>query len=69
MANTYGVMYLRFPRKGKTVYYSGTEEFQLGKGNIVRDGTDATVIACGIKVVMHWKQLRIWQKKISRCVW
>ena len=50
MANTYGVMYLRFPRKGKTVYYSGTEEFQIGKGNIVRDGTDATVIACGIEV-------------------
>ena len=48
MANTYGVMYLRFPRKGKTVYYSGTEKFQIGKGNIVRDGTDATVIACGI---------------------
>ena len=50
MANTYGVMYLRFPRKGKTAYYSGTEEFQIGKGNIVRDGTDATVIACGIEV-------------------
>ena len=50
MAHTYGVMYLRFPRKGKTVYYSGTEEFQIGKGNIVRDGTDVTVIACGIEV-------------------
>lgn len=50
MADTYGVMYLRFPRKGKTTYYSGTEEFHIGKGNIVREGTDATVIACGIEV-------------------
>lgn len=50
MAHTYGVMYLRFPRKGKTVYYSGTENFRIGKGNIVRDGADATVIACGIEV-------------------
>ena len=50
MAENYGVMYLRFPRKGKTTYYSGTEAFTLGKGKIVRDGADATVIASGIEV-------------------
>lgn len=50
MAGTYGVMYLRFPRKGKTCYYDGTKEFTLGKGVVVREGADATVIASGIEV-------------------
>lgn len=50
MAKEYGVMYLRFPRKGKVCYYEDTQNFSIGKGVIVREGTDATVIASGIEV-------------------
>lgn len=50
MAQTEGVMYIRFPRKGKTSYYQGTEQFTIGKGCIVREGTDASIIASGIEV-------------------
>lgn len=50
MAQQYGVMYIRFPRKEKEEYYKGTENIEIGKGNIVRDGKDATVIASGIEV-------------------
>lgn len=50
MASQYGVMYLRFPRKGKTEYYSDTQEFAIGKGITVKEGTDITIIASGIEV-------------------
>lgn len=51
MASTYGMMYIRFPRKAKDTYYEGTETFTIGKGNIVKDGTDLTIIASGIEVL------------------
>ena len=50
MAATYGMMYIRFPRKAKDTYYEGHETFTIGKGNIVKDGTDLTIIASGIEV-------------------
>lgn len=50
MAETYGVMYIRFPRKEKNCYYKGTEKLTIGKGAVVREGTDVTVIASGIEV-------------------
>lgn len=50
MKNSYGTMYIRFPRKEKEEYYTGTEKIQIGKGIILREGTDATIIASGIEV-------------------
>lgn len=50
MAREYGVMYIRFPRKEKVCYYEENQEFTIGKGVVVKDGTDATVIASGIEV-------------------
>ncbi|MDC7287244.1 transketolase family protein [Blautia schinkii] len=50
MASQYGVMYLRFPRKGKTEYYKETQEITIGKGITVKNGTDVTIIASGIEV-------------------
>ena len=43
-------MYLRFSRDVFPDVYEAGETFEAGKGRIVRDGTDATVIACGIMV-------------------
>lgn len=50
MAATYGVQYIRFPRKEGEAYYAGDETIEIGKGNIVREGNDITVIASGIEV-------------------
>lgn len=50
MSEEYGVMYIRFPRKGKTEYYDENQEFTIGKGITVKDGTDANIIACGVEV-------------------
>jgi len=46
----YGPMYLRLSRDVYPDLYPADAEFELGKGNIVREGSDVTVIACGIMV-------------------
>ena len=43
-------MYLRMSRDVFPDIYSAEEKFEEGKGKIVRDGTDATIIACGLMV-------------------
>ncbi len=45
-----GVKYIRTQRKGSAQVYEDGTEFTVGKGKILRDGTDCTVIACGIMV-------------------
>ena len=47
---TPGPVYLRLSRDVYPDLYPADQKFELGKGNIVRGGTDVTVIACGILV-------------------
>lgn len=45
-----GLTFLRTPRRDlPDIYVPGTE-FEIGKGKILRDGTDVTLIGCGIMV-------------------
>ena len=44
--DTYGPMYLRLSRDVYPDLYDENTKFECGKGAIVRDGTDVTVIAC-----------------------
>ena len=46
----YGPMYLRLSRDVYPDLYAEDAEFELGKGAIVHDGSDVTVIACGLLV-------------------
>lgn len=55
MASSWGVQYIRFQRKEGEAYYGENEKIQIGKGNIVREGNDITVIACGIEVTWALK--------------
>ena len=47
IANRYGSSYLRLHRKAITPVYTDAEEFELGKGNVIADGSDVTIIATG----------------------
>ena len=51
IAETPGVFYLRMPRK--TVYdlYEPDSAFTLGKAEVIREGTDLTLIATGMEVI------------------
>jgi len=45
-----GVTYLRTTRKNYPAIYSGDHAFTIGKGEILRDGEDVTIIAIGLMV-------------------
>ncbi|MDR1370898.1 MAG: transketolase family protein [Dysgonamonadaceae bacterium] len=50
-ASYQGCTYMRLHRKPITVIYSEEDEFELGKGKILKDGTDITLIASGAIMV------------------
>jgi len=46
-ADFYGPVYLRFTRDPLPVYYGEDEEFEIGKGKVLKQGKDLTIIAIG----------------------
>lgn len=46
----YGMFYIRYNRKAVPQIYDSSSTFELGKGNILKDGTDVTLISSGIMV-------------------
>lgn len=47
-----GVKYVRVGRKSGPAVYADGSTFEIGKGNVLREGKDVTIIACGIMVAM-----------------
>lgn len=47
----YGIHYFNGIRKNGYKVYEPGEKFEIGKGKVLRDGSDVTIIACGIMVV------------------
>lgn len=45
-----GSSYVRLGRLAVPVLYDADADIQIGKGNVVREGTDHTIIACGLMV-------------------
>ncbi|RDJ32745.1 MAG: transketolase family protein [Crenarchaeota archaeon] len=52
MSQQYGPFYMRLARSKTPVVHSESQEFQIGKGITLRDGSDCTIAACGITVKM-----------------
>lgn len=50
MSQKYGPYYMRMARSKTPVIHSESQEFQIGKGITLRDGSDCTIAACGITV-------------------
>ena len=46
-----GPTYMRLHRKGGVTLYDENENFELGKGKVLRDGDDLTIIAMGMVMV------------------
>ena len=45
-----GPVYMRFGRSGVPVFHNDSYKFEIGKGEIVKDGTDVAIIANGLMV-------------------
>ncbi len=52
ISQRYGPHYMRMARSKTPIIHSESQEFQIGKGIILRDGSDCTIAACGITVKM-----------------
>jgi transketolase len=50
MADLDGISYLRTLRPNTPVLYDPDEEFPIGGSKVLRDGSDVTIVACGITV-------------------
>ena len=50
LADVYGVYYIRMARKNTMNIYEKGSTFNIGKGNILRNGGDVTIISSGIMV-------------------
>lgn len=46
-AEKYGPCYLRFAREATPVFTAEQDPFTIGKANLMQEGTDLTIIACG----------------------
>ena len=45
-----GPVYMRTGRSPATRLFADDHKFQIGKGQILRDGRDVTIVACGVEV-------------------
>ncbi len=50
LADVYGVYYIRMARKNAVNIYEKGSAFTIGRGNVLRNGLDVTLIASGIMV-------------------
>ncbi|NLO48617.1 MAG: transketolase family protein [Clostridiales bacterium] len=50
LCDVYGVYYIRMARKSVISVYQDGSSFEIGKGNVLRNGGDVTIIASGIMV-------------------
>ena len=52
MSQRYGPHYMRMARSATPLVHQESQDFEIGKGIVLRDGTDCTIAACGITVKM-----------------
>ena len=52
ISQVYGPFYMRMARSKTPVIHSKEQKFEIGKGIVLRDGSDCTIAACGITVKM-----------------
>jgi transketolase len=63
LASYVGIAYMRFPRREAFTIYENGSSFEIGKANVLREGTDATIIACGIMVMEALKAAKMLQNE------
>lgn len=61
--NEYGIHYFRTIRKNAVKLYNEGEVFETGKGKVLREGSDVTIIATGIMVAESLKAADMLQEQ------
>ena len=61
-----GPVYMRFGRLAVPVINDTADyKFEIGKGNVLKEGSDVAIIANGLCVAKLWRQQRNWKQKES----
>ncbi|MBS3137643.1 transketolase family protein [Candidatus Woesearchaeota archaeon] len=63
IAKYQGPVYMRFSREKTLVYTTEQTPFEIGKALVLKEGNDATVIACGIMVAEVLKAAEVLEKE------
>ncbi|HVP82604.1 MAG TPA: transketolase C-terminal domain-containing protein, partial [Nitrososphaeraceae archaeon] len=64
IADIQGPFYVRLARPSSEIIYDdNVSEFQIGKANILQDGSDITIIGCGLMVYKAIKTAKILKEK------
>ena len=58
-----GPMYIRLSREAMETQYSEKSDFQAGRGFVLTEGDDVTIIACGLMVQNAMKAVQILKQK------
>jgi len=67
MTKEYGPFYMRMARSKTPIVHSESQDFQIGKGITLRDGSDCTIAACGITVRMALEAAESLQQEGISC--
>ena len=67
MSKEYGPFYMRMARSKTPIVHSESQDFQIGKGITLRDGSDCTIAACGITVRMALEAAESLQQEGISC--
>ena len=67
MVREYGPFYMRMARSKTALVHSDSQEFQIGKGITLRDGSDCAIVACGITVRMALEAAESLQREGISC--
>ena len=66
MAKNTGPFYMRLARPSNMdIYQDNFQSFEIGRGNVIIEGSDATIIACGLMVQEGIKASEILKKEYS----
>ncbi len=66
MLNHNGPVYMRTGRSDARRILTDKYDFKIGKGQIIRDGSDVTIVACGVEVARALDSAdELWQEGIS----
>ena len=67
ISQIYGPFYMRMARSKTPLVHSDSQEFQIGKGITLRDGSDCTIVSCGITVRMALEAAESLQQEGISC--
>ena len=63
MLNHVGPVYMRTGRSSTTRILDENHQFEIGRGQVLRDGSDVTIVACGIEVARAIAAAALLEKK------